>query len=204
MGLTSHPIGSVFARLTVIGLPSQKGRYAYVRCRCECGKEIDARPAKLASGHTRSCGCLRAGPTSRRACKHGLSRSPEYHAWAQMIARCHRHGHPESGNYGERGISVCERWRTGFEAFYADMGPRPSPYHSLDRIDNNAGYSPENCRWATRKEQNRNTRYNVLLSYEGRTLCLAAWAEERGISAGALWWRLHRDWPLARALGFER
>lgn len=119
--------------------------------------------------------------------------------WRAMLQRCRPGGHPD---YGGRGIRVCDHWKS-YEAFLQDVGKRPSPEHSLDRIDNEGNYEPGNVRWATIKEQNRNTRSNRMLEYEGRTMPLAAWAEEVGLTYAQLRNRLKYGWTLGQALGFE-
>jgi hypothetical protein len=156
----SRPIdrtGQVFTRLTVI----EKAGYSphdkvMWRCLCECGNEVIVVGESLHCGLTKSCGCLRADRARERA-THGMTNSPEYRSWAAMKTRCLNPNGHAFNYYGGRGIAVCDRWRDSFEAFYADMGPRPTG-RSLDRIDNDRGYEPDNCRWATATEQNNNRR----------------------------------------------
>lgn len=119
-----------------------------------------------------------------------------------MKWRCDRD--KEAHIYRDRGIVVCQRWREDFAAFLADMGPRPSPKHSVDRIDNDRGYEPGNCRWATVLEQARNTRRNVLLTHGGVTLCVAEWAERTGVHATTILRRIRCGVPVARALDMKR
>jgi hypothetical protein len=134
---------------------------------------------------------------------HGLTRkgrrAPEHYVWHGMIDRCTRENHPAWCNYGGRGILVCERWRH-FRFFLEDMGRRPSPNHTLDRIDNSKGYGPGNCRWATRLEQHRNERRNVNLTFLGRTQCVAAWAEEVGLHRNTILRRIKRGWSIEDAI----
>ena len=125
--------------------------------------------------------------------------SAEYRAWQDMKLRCFAEHRKDFVNYGGRGITICERWLNSFDNFFADMGRRPTPKHTIDRIDNAKGYSKENCRWATRKEQNRNKRSAKLITWNGRTQCLEAWAIELGIDQSTLCIRLQR-WPLSRAM----
>lgn len=130
---------------------------------------------------------------------HGRSYDPIYNVWQRMIARCYGRYSDSFANYGGRGITVCERWRNSFEAFLVDMGERPEGTQ-LDRIDNEKGYSPENCRWATIKQQNRNRRGNRFLTLNGRTLTVAGWAEELGLRVGNVYSRLSRGKSVEEAL----
>ncbi len=114
---------------------------------------------------------------------HGLRGCPEYKIWAAVKTRCHNANVNNYQNYGGRGIQMCERWENDFRTFLEDMGPRPSPKHSIDRIDNNGNYEPNNCRWATHIEQRRNTRRNHYLTYKSETLTLVEWSERTGIKA---------------------
>jgi hypothetical protein len=125
--------------------------------------------------------------------------SPEYRSWAHMIERCKN---PNADNYrwyGGRGIKVCRQW-ANFAAFLADMGPRPSLEHSIERRDNSLGYTPANCYWATRHDQQRNKVSSRMLTWKGRTMCAADWAAERGLKRPTLCWRLKSGWSVARAL----
>lgn len=125
---------------------------------------------------------------------HGMSHSREYGIWGNMCDRCHNPNAQCYSMYGARGITVCDRWRASFDAFYADMGPRPSPKHEIDRIDGTKGYSPDNCRWATRAEQMENRCITVRLTIEGVTRTLNEWAEISGIDHKAIRERLRRGW----------
>jgi hypothetical protein len=129
--------------------------------------------------------------------------SPEYTCWDGMLGRCERPSsrrlHPKYAH-----ISVCKRWKESFEAFLADMGPRPSRNHQIERIDNSRDYSPENCRWATCSEQARNRRSNLMLTFRGETLPAVVWAEKTGLPVHTIWTRKHRGWSDARTLMQER
>ena len=160
--ITGQRYGRLVA-LEYVGSSSKK--QALWLCQCDCGQKTTVRGAQLRGGRTKSCGCLMrevaAKGMSERQGTHRMTDSPEYRAWVQARARCRDSKHPAWKNYGGRGITVCERWNRphgGFEAFFEDMGPRPSPKHSLDRIDNSAGYCKENCRWTTWSEQSKNKR----------------------------------------------
>ncbi len=131
--------------------------------------------------------------------KHGMYGSPEYKTWQGMKQRCYNKSFQQYADYGGRGITVCERWMS-FENFLEDMSKRPEGM-SLDRIDNEKGYSKENCRWTTEYEQKRNTRRNHCITFNGETKCLQDWAESIGIKANTLINRLNRSkWPLEKAL----
>lgn len=187
-------VGSVFDRLTVIeSAPNDKhGKPQWV-CQCSCGKAVTATTTVLRAGRKKSCGCLRSEKSAshcRGMGTHGHwvggKATPEHTAWAAMKARCNTPTHKQYKHYGARGISVCPRWNESFEAFFEDMGPRPSAHSSLERIDNNGNYTPENCRWATYKEQNNNTRNNRMLTIQGETKSYQQWCDEFGITRGRL------------------
>src|SRR5574343_1607894 len=131
------------------------------------------------------------GRTQMGRVTHGLTHSTTYDAWAQMKSRCSNPNTHCFAMYGGRGISVCDRWRDSCEAFMSDMGERPSPLHSLDRVDTDGNYEPGNCRWATNEMQARNRRNNVLLTHDGETMCISAWAERIGIHRKTLEKRLN-------------
>lgn len=127
---------------------------------------------------------MRRGPDRRKGnyvSTHGLTYTTEYEIWCGIRKRCNNPKDRLFKYYGARGIKVCERWNS-FENFLADMGPRPSLKHSVDRKDNDLGYEPDNCYWATKSQQMRNTRQNRLLTFDGVTLCATAWAERLGLS----------------------
>lgn len=124
---------------------------------------------------------------------HGESKTLRYRAWATMLNRCLNVNDKSYPNYGGRGITVCERWRK-YEAFAADMGPRPSPAHSIERINNDGPYAPDNCRWATGREQQRNKRTSRFLKIQGEILTMAEWAERVGMNYFTLRGRLRNGW----------
>jgi len=151
--------GMRFGRLLVLSRAGQtKARKTVWRCRCDCGKELEALSCNLASGNTASCGCLRSELNIETWTTHGhaAANTPEYQSWSAMMARVRSKTGRRYRDYGARGITVCERWLI-FENFLADMGARP-PRTSIDRIDNNGNYEPGNCRWATPSQQNANKR----------------------------------------------
>ena len=135
--------------------------------------------------------------------KHGLAGSPEYISWRHMVKRCTDPTEPRYHRYGGRGIKVCARWLKDPSNFLADMGKRPSPEHSLDRIDNDGDYTPENCRWATLLEQVRNRggrRPTCRLTMQGETLTIVEWAQRTGLSTNQIRNRLRKGWSTHRAL----
>lgn len=125
---------------------------------------------------------------------HGLSRTPEYRAWQTMRLRCNEPSNPAYKDYGARGIKVCDRWLDSPANFLADMGPKPTPTHEIDRRDNNQGYSPENCRWVTRSVNDRNRRSNRMIDYLGEVQALAHWCERFGIARDTAKKRLDAGW----------
>lgn len=197
--------GDRFGRLLVLSVADQRANSA-TRCRCDCGKETTPRALALISGHTRSCGCL--SPETARALfvRHGHATggktTGEYAAWLGMKRRCYSVKMRAYPLYGGRGITVCDRWRDSFPAFLADMGPRPSPQHSVDRYPNKDGnYEPGNCRWATKGEQSRNTNRNRLVTFRGETLCVTDWAARLGVGKHAISSRLFGlGWSVEKAL----
>lgn len=198
--------GEVYGRLTVIREVSPKASgktlQRCVECECECGEVGVYRLYTLRNGNTRSCGCLSAETRHTSSVTHGGSDTPEYHVWSGLRGRCTNPKDAAWRNYGGRGISVCDRWLESFPSFLEDMGRRPSSSHSIDRIDVNGDYAPDNCRWATSREQMRNTRVNHLVEHAGETKCIAEWAEQYGISSSCLYARLVKlGWTFEKAVG---
>jgi hypothetical protein len=183
--------GKVYGLLTVLAEADRAGRTrrVVVRCGCQEATEKVVRLCHLRSGHTTSCGCAQRVATKKSNTTHGLKKHALYHVWKDMLNRCQNLNCKTYHHYGGRGVEVCERWQS-IENFIADMELTFKEGLTLDRKDNNQGYSPENCRWATRAEQNRNTRRNVNITLEGRTQCLEAWCKELGIKRSTVYYRL--------------
>jgi hypothetical protein len=192
-------IGKRFGRLLVTGEAGRIGSLLAFACQCECGNTVSVRGPSLRSGNTTSCGCVHKAMVGELNKKHGQTRTAEYSIWQNMISRCTNPNVECYSRYGERGITVCDEWRV-FENFYADMGNRPDGM-TLDRIDNEGPYSKENCRWATAKEQARNTRRTQLVEFGGKTQCLKDWADEVGLAYNTLRKRfVIHNWPFDKAI----
>lgn len=195
-------LGKEHGRLTPYRIFFNHTGRTYVECRYRCGRKgIEVRLSHLLSGNTKSCKCLVSEGAKKRNTTHGMSKTPTWHSWQGMMTRCYNANVIEYPDYGGRGIIVCDRWRESFENFLADMGIRPDD-KTLDRFpDKNGDYTPENCRWATQKEQGRNQRSNWLITFNGRTQCLSAWAEEVGISQESISRRIrHKGMTIEEAL----
>lgn len=192
--------GRTFGMLEVISFAGMliraKSLQPHWNCVCKCGKVAVVSAHKMLNGTKISCGCMK-GAHCRT---HGLRHTPEYSVWCGMIARTENAKCTRFCNHGGRGIRICERWRSNFSNFYEDMGPRPSPHYSIDRIDNNGNYEPGNCRWATATQQARNTRRNRFLTFNGQTRCVSEWSNIIGVSPDALLMRLKNGWGVERAL----
>lgn len=174
--------------------------------RCDCGAEKEINRRNVERGLTRSCGCLQRERTSVAKTTHGHSTggkiTPEFQAYRSMLARCYRPTNNRYDQYGGRGIRVCDRWRDSFEAFLADVGPRPSSSHSLDRWpDTNGNYEPGNVRWALRREQMRNRTCNLMVTAGGRTMTLIEASEVSGVPYATLKARIFKHgWEHERAM----
>jgi len=193
--------GQSFGRWTVLKF-HDKAIYKYAKggstvprwlCRCACGKEKIVRGNTLKNESSVSCGCHKTELQIARQFKHGMTKTPEYAAWAHMMDRCGNPKNVEYHNYGARGITVCDRWKTAAN-FLSDMGKRPSANHSLERENNELGYSPDNCVWATMPEQTNNKRTNRRLRFRGKVQTISQWATELGISQTNIWNRLIDGW----------
>ncbi len=200
---TRNLVGERFGNLVAVGLVEIRRRTSPTTgrltirtvwlCQCDCGRQSRVTSTHLRTGHTLSCGC-RQDEQKRKGFNrsHGLRSTPEYRVWADMKQRCENPRRRDYARYGGRGIIVCPRWIEDFPAFLKDMGLRPSAVHTLERVDNEKGYHPDNCEWATYTTQANNKRNNRIIEAFGCQRTVAEWAREIGINARALRGRLDR------------
>lgn len=193
--------GQTYGLWTVMARAGRRGNDVTWQCRCQCGTEREVNGAHLVGGKSQSCGCTRAEAQRAAVTTHGMEKTRVYKIWKEMKQRCANPKAPNYDEYGGRGISVCQEWNGSFEAFFRDMGQPPSDDHSLDRRDNNGSYTKENCRWATRSEQQRNKRNSRSITFQGETKNVVEWAEQYGLHYTTLARRVfHLGWDIERAL----
>lgn len=185
----------------------KKGNRIYWLCQCDCGntKYINSRALGRREGPTRSCGCINSGfksfsPIKRRInYKHGQTiggiRSSTYKSWQDMKARCYNENNKKYPDYGGRGISVCDRWLESFNNFFEDMGTKPKSFE-LDRVNNNSGYFPENCQWASRRDQVNNRRNTLIVMYNGENMPLSKAVRLSGINYWSAYSRAKDGCPI--------
>lgn len=188
-------IGCKFNYLEVIAKADapKAGKTMWV-ARCVCGSEKIYVGSELTQGRAQSCGCKRNELISSARTRHGKSQHPMYGVWRSMKARCRNPKHKAFARYGGRGIDFCSRWES-FDNFWVDMSDSYAPGLTLDRIENNAGYSPENCKWVSRTAQARNTRSNRVISTPWGDMLLIEASERSGILPHTLAWRIDNGWP---------
>ena len=189
--------GNRYGRLLVLSRSEKMaGTKATWECKCDCGNKTIVDGDKLRRNHTRSCGCYHKD----RNIKHGLHGSKIYNAYISMINRCYNEKNENYKNYGGRGITVCDRWKSSLEDFISDMGESDKGL-SIERIDTNGNYEPNNCKWATQKDQARNKRNNNIIEFNGEKMCESAWAEYLNIKRSTLRNRLTiRGWSIEKSL----
>jgi hypothetical protein len=203
MGAFYDITGQKFGRLTVIKrIPSISTRTTRWLCKCDCGSLHAVNKNNLINGQVKSCGCLASELKKKRKTRttHGMSYTRLYYIWQGIKRRCYYEKEPSYPYYGAIGITVCDEWRT-FENFKEwALNNGYSDDLTIDRVDNSVGYSPENCRWTTIKEQNRNKTTTRHLTFNGHTKCLSAWCDELGLPKSTVVNRLNRGWPVEEAL----
>ena len=188
---TENIIGQRYGKLTVTSRAPNKGNSVMWNCVCDCGNSCVVNGSNMRRGLQKSCGCQRRKSMKERTLKHGKSGTRLYRIWNNMKARCNNPNNDDYRNYGRRGIEVCEEWKNSFETFHAwATGNGYSDGLTIERKDVNGNYCPDNCRWATRVEQNRNRRDNVTLTFEGETHTLSEWSSIKGIKPQTVWKRL--------------
>lgn len=192
--------GQRFGRLVVVLRYKSANNFAMWECICDCGKKVIAQGVRLRCGKIRSCGCLKHDTSAAKATLHGMSATKTYNTWHNMKHRCTDLGSLTSKNYGDIGISVCDRWLESIDNFVEDMGHRPAGMY-LDRIDNSKGYCKSNCQWLTRKDNNRKKGNTVYLEYNGKKMSMAEWSDCTGISLGTLWRRINTlGWSVEKTI----
>jgi hypothetical protein len=193
--------GKVFGRLTVLSKAEsvryEKQTAARWFVKCQCGNEKIVSATKLVSGSTKSCGCLKRELAAKSHTTHDMRWHPFYRIWAKMRGRCLCKTDAAYLDYGGRGITICEKW-SDFSLFVSDMGERPKGF-TLERLDNDKGYSPDNCKWASRKEQARNRRSSRILEINGIEKCLAEWCEFYNLQYGTVLARINKGWSVSKA-----
>lgn len=210
MTATINLKGMRFDRLLVVERDFSRSRRAWWKCQCDCGAVAVVASDKLRSGHTRSCGCLLADKNRELRQTHGhalkAGRSLTYKSYTAMVTRCENENAINYDRYGAVGVSICERWRfgtgekSGFECFLADMGERPSAKHTIDRINQQKGYEPGNCRWVLGRTQVLNRSNTVMIDVNGYEIPLTVACDLTGIKYATAWARMRRGraWNEAR------
>lgn len=201
-GLVPHQtkaasVGDRYGRLVITAIGKAPGTYRYKAvCLCDCGEYVTPEIASMKSGRATSCGCAQKDAVT----KHGRSKHPLYNILSAMKRRCYNKKDNRFNDYGGRGIEICDRWHV-LENFIADMESTYFDGATIERINRNGNYEPSNCKWITFSEQASNKRSNIELTFNGKTQCLAHWANETGLTYGTLWERIKvNGWSVERAL----
>lgn len=198
--------GQTFGRLTAIKVVGRKHKEAVWLCQCQCGKTVQVVGSALRLGQSRSCGCLKLEEFSARTTTHGKSKTRLYNTYQAMKRRCYNPNVKRYEHYGGRGITICDEWLNDFQAFYdwaMANGYNPDAPRgecTIDRIDNDKGYSPANCRWVGTKAQERNKSNNHVVEFQGETHSITEWSEKTGIGVSTIIFRLKSGWSVERAL----
>lgn len=199
-------VGDRIGRLVIVSDEYESRRNGrHWKCVCDCGAEVMAAQSSLSSGQNVSCGCYSREKAKLVNTIHGHNSwkeppSSTYNSWRGAKERCTKPDHIGYSRYGGRGITMCPRWTDSFAAFLKDMGPKPTPQHTLERMDGNKGYEPGNCCWASRQEQANNKSNNRFYEYDGKRLTLREWSDLTGVTYAALYSRINGlGWSLERA-----
>lgn len=195
MGKFKDIQGQRFNNLTVLNLSDKTNRGFWWICKCDCGNEVRVLGSNIIRGHSKSCGCIRAKASSDSHYKHGMINTRIYKIWVGIKTRCTDVNSRPYKNYGGRGITICDKWMM-FEGFYEDMGSGYSDNLSIDRVDNNKGYSKENCKWSTRIEQANNVRNNHIVVVDGITDTLANMSRRYNINYKMAAQRIKLGWDI--------
>ncbi len=194
-------IGKKFNKLTVLERSSIKSRNVVWKCRCDCGNITFVETCNLKANRVKSCGCLKLEKFIERSTKHNQRHTKLYEVWKSIKQRCLNPNNRSYKNYGLRGISICDEWKNDFNTFYTwSMKNGYNSKLSIDRINNNGNYEPSNCRWVDRTTQANNKRTNHFITYDNKTLTIAQWSQETGISPCAIYCRLQRGWSPEKTL----
>lgn len=194
-----------FGRLLVLGIHHHSTTgHTYVTCKCDCGKIKIVRASCLVQGVTRSCGCLEKESKIKNSTKHGLYGTRIYRIWMGMKRRCYDTKVEQYKNYGGRGISYCQEWEKFIPFYNWAMANGYNDNLTIDRIDVNGDYEPNNCRWIKEKEQHRNTRSNKILKYKGKSYCAKKWAEILGLNYNTLLTHLRKGMTIKDALEYKK
>jgi hypothetical protein len=201
--------GKRFDMLVAVEVVGKRQKANLWKCVCDCGNETFAIVSQLTRGDRTSCGCKRKkirqprpdlSKRNKERAIHSMSGGYTYSSWQSMKSRCYDKNDKDYPRWGGRGITVCEAWRNSFIEFYKDMGERPEG-HTIDRVNNEGNYEPNNCRWAIPKVQSNNTRKNYYVEYMGRTQTVKQWAEElKGTEYKTILYRLRKGWDTHLAL----
>lgn len=204
---TSDLIDLTFGYWTVLCKSDKKSNNGSVlwRCQCECGTICDVCESSLHLDKSTNCGCKRKAKNKLNATTHGLSETPLYKIWQGMKDRCYNHSHTSYENYGGRGIKMCDEWKNSFETFYSwAMNSGYEHGLTIERMNNNEGYAPTNCKWATNLEQANNKRNNHKITYNGKTMTIAQWSKFLGVTPGCITNRIARGDTETEAVSTSR
>lgn len=191
--------GRRFARLTAVEFVETRNRLAFWRFHCDCGAEKVINGSNVRSGKTTSCGCHHRKMAKTAKTTHGKSGTAEHSVWSGMKQRCLNPNSTFYKRYGGRGIGICDRW-LDFQSFLLDMGPRPSPQHTIERLENDKGYAPGNCVWLVRKQQSQNRAVVRRYEFRGSRLTIRQLSEQYAIPVKSLTRRIEAGWEISRAV----